>query len=108
MTKPGVSIITPTGMRQESLNRCAFYISRFNDIFLKLPVQWIVVDDGPFPSHVYYPLQGYTYVRPDHVWSRGRNSLSLNILAAIPHVKYDFVVFIEDDDWYSPDYLCNQ
>lgn len=106
-----VTLITPTGMRPESLKRCVSYVSRFElKEFDK--VQWIVVDDGPVDSLDCVreaPLQGIStcLIRPGHRWSPGQNTLAQNLLAAIPEVKHDKVFFIEDDDWYSRQYLSN-
>ena len=41
---------------------------------------------------------------PLPAWGPGMNTLARNLLAAIPHVMHDKVLFFEDDDWYAEDY----
>ncbi len=108
----GVTLITCTGGRPESLARCSSFVARFENPD-RLPVQWIVIDDvadasrprldRPILSNV-----SMSYVRPKHVWSPGGNTLALNLLEAIPLVQYDAVMFVEDDDYYKPDYMISQ
>ncbi len=102
----GVSLITCTGGRPESLARCAKYVARFEDLN-RLPVQWIVVNDY---DDVLPPYAGVDthFVRPQHVWSPGLNTLAPNLLAAMRYVVYDKVIFVEDDDYYAPDYMRRQ
>jgi hypothetical protein len=72
------------------------------------PLQWIVVDDCDPPTALQV-LRGtdlhVVVVRPSPYWQPGQNTLARNLLAAIPEVAHDRVAFIEDDDWYSADYL---
>jgi hypothetical protein len=107
----GVTLITCTGMRAESIRRCTKYVHRFYGLTYQ-PVQWIVVDDGDVQTHVPYMGDNATVeeklIRPAHRWSAGQNTLALNLLAAIPHVKWDKVLFIEDDDQYAPGYMTAQ
>ena len=106
-----VTLITCTGMRAESIRRCARYVHRFDGLG-SVRVQWIVVDDGDVQTFVPYVGDNATVeeklIRPKHRWEPGKNTLALNLLAALPHVKYDSVMFIEDDDWYSPQYMSRQ
>ena len=44
-------------------------------------------------------------LRPKHHIIADRGSLRDNLLFAAPLVKTEYVAFIEDDDWYHPDYL---
>jgi hypothetical protein len=107
----GVTIITCTGGRAESIRRCARYVHRFKGLGNQ-PVQWIVVDDGEVQTHVPYmgdnAVVEERLVRPKHRWQPGMNTLALNLLAAIPHVKWDRVLFVEDDDWYHASYMARQ
>jgi hypothetical protein len=105
----GISLITPTGMRPESLKRCAQYVARFDHSF---PVQWIVVDDGEKTSidivgDVELKDITLSFIRPNHRWQHNANTLALNILEALPHIFYGYVAFIEDDDFYSQHYLTH-
>lgn len=64
--------------------------------------QWIVVDDGPTTMPL--TLQ-QTLIRPQPLWS-GENTQRRNLLAALNALETDFILIIEDDDWYSPDYVA--
>lgn len=106
----GVTLITCTGGRPESLARCASYVGRFENPH-RLPAQWIVVDDGegvsvPFPATATEGTMSVRYVKPGHVWTPGANTLALNLLEALPYAAHDAVLFIEDDDWYHADYMA--
>jgi hypothetical protein len=74
----------------------------------KDPIQWIVVDDFEAPSEVPPFLKGNPVLclRPKPFWKFGQNTLARNLLTAIPHVAHGRVLFIEDDDWYAPDYIA--
>ncbi len=94
-----LTLITPTGGRHEAFSICEHWIDRqtYSKVF-----QWIVVDD--YTPRTACTL-GQTVIHPDHQWRPGRKTLAKNLLAALPHVKNEFVLIIEDDDWYSPEYL---
>lgn len=93
-----ITVITPTGDRPEAFSLCRKYMAR-QDL---QPYQWIVVDDGVIPL----PLslcEGCEYIR--RTGGENHHTLCNNILAALPHVKGDAIVFMEDDDWYHHKYL---
>jgi len=102
----GITLITPTGSRPESLERSWKYVSRFK---VDVPVQCIVVDDTyegtSMKSRIRINEIQCDLLFPSHKWKPGMNTLALNLLAAIPLVEHNCVLFIEDDDWYSPDYV---
>lgn len=104
----GITLITPTGGREESLKRCIGYISRFVKP-IDVPIQWIIVDD--FIHDRIYDVQvngiRTEIVKPSHVWRHGINTQAQNLLAACNHVQYEHIIFIEDDDWYGPHHLMN-
>jgi hypothetical protein len=63
---------------------------------------WIVLDDGEVPTVC---TMGQAYIRcPEY---RGRGSLVSKVLRVIESAlpKGDALAFIEDDDYYAPDYL---
>ncbi len=98
---PGVTIITPTGGRPQAFSLCQKYVERQT---WKSPLQWIVVSDvekiavsSSVETMVIYPPK---------MWIAGSNTLSRNILAALPHVIYERVIFAEDDDFYSPSHVA--
>lgn len=105
-----VTLITCTGMRPISLIRCGFFVSRFLTGSETI-MQWIVVDDGEKESSI--PVQesprlSIDRIRPMHRWRYGMNTLAANLLAAIPRVRYDRILFLEDDDYYASGYLAFQ
>lgn len=97
--KDGITLITPTGDRPICLERCIFYMERQT---LK-PDQWIIVDDGDTPS---YKGQSDTidYVRRKYCNDKAK-SLTGNLIAACRYIRHNKVLIIEDDDWYSPNYI---
>jgi glycosyltransferase involved in cell wall biosynthesis len=93
-----LTIITPTGDRPEAFALCEKFISRqtYKDKF-----QWIVVDDGEVATRC---TQGQTYIRRQP--KRGPvHTLPENLRSAIPSIHGEKILFIEDDEWYHPDYL---
>jgi hypothetical protein len=92
-----ITLITPTGDRHISFKICEQWMSRQT-----IPYhQWIVVDDGKVPT---VPVQNQTYIRREPS-STGHRSLADNMLVALKAVKGDKIIIIEDDDYYSPNYL---
>lgn len=70
------------------------------------PDEWIVVDDGQVPARL---TLGQRHIRLPHQ-EVGSASLAHNMQAALRAAKGDYLVIIEDDDWYHPEYLdeCRQ
>lgn len=106
----GATVITPTGVRPEAFALCCHYVIRQTYMG---PFQWVVVDDG----HPHMMLESaafanrdieVTRVFPLPSWVPGQNTLARNLIAAIPHVRYDRIFFMEDDEWYAADYLETQ
>jgi glycosyltransferase involved in cell wall biosynthesis len=65
------------------------------------PDQWIVADDGVDPQPV---SMGQQVIRR-HRCSEGARSLADNIIAAVDHVRGDYVGIIENDDYYFPNHI---
>jgi glycosyltransferase involved in cell wall biosynthesis len=63
--------------------------------------QWIVADDGTEEQPT---TAGQQVIRRQRS-SEGAQSLADNILAAIDHVKGEFVGIIENDDYYLPEHI---
>jgi len=107
MNTPGVSIITATGCRPETLELCGEFIARQD---YEGPLQWVIVDDGEIVTGIETPREGVllTHIYPTPAWKPGDNTLARNLLAALSEVQHDFIVFMEDDDWYSPQYIAAQ
>ena len=96
----GLTLITPTSDRPEAFALCERWMRRALDRFGGV-VQWIVADDGRQPAEC---ALGQLHMRREPTADRAASFVG-NLLAAIEQVKYDRVLFIEDDDWYGPDYL---
>lgn len=99
MIEDGITLITPTGMRPEAFQLCEKWMSRQT---YKGNVQWIVVDDGEIPTKTNL---GQQVIRPQPFWQPGMNSQSRNLLSALDSISYSYVLIIEDDDWYAPEYI---
>jgi hypothetical protein len=103
---PQVYVITCTGARPEAFALCEKYMRRQT---LK-DWTWIVVDDY---EHATPCTMGQTVIRPEPFWPGNsvHNTLNRNMVAGLRAVgtgSEDYVIFVEDDDWYSPTYLAEQ
>ncbi len=96
--KEGVTLITPSSDRQLCINRCEDYIKRQT---YRGPLQWIIAEDSKIPYNLTLG-QDHIHLNPkdDKV-----SSFLKNITSILPRIEYDKVLIIEDDDWYSPDYI---
>ena len=98
----GLTLITPTGNRPQALKLCTLFVNRQD---WAGPLQWIVVDDGTPPDDIYVRAGiELSHILPSPSWRPGQNTQARNLLVAIPEVRYDKVVIVEDDDRYSVDY----
>lgn len=93
-----ITLITPTGGRPEAFALCEQYVGRRKT---DLSIQWIIVNDFDDAPH----LMATDIIRPQPRWKEGDKTLGRNIMAAAEHIQSDFVLFIEDDDWYHPSYF---
>lgn len=111
--KYDVTLITPTGDRLEAFDLCCKYVQcqDFNG-----KIQWIIVNDGNlrlFDEGVErfgLGMRSNNIVQAHHVRRKPQpddpeHTLCLNLLTALEHVESDIILFIEDDDWYAPDYV---
>lgn len=91
-----VTLITPTGDRPEAFALCERWIEqqRYTG-----DIQWIVVDDGHVPTQV---NEADLVLRPAPM---DGHSLSRNLREALPHIRGEHVLIVEDDDYYGPDYV---
>lgn len=98
----GLTLITPTSDRPAAFALCERWMARQT---YRGPLDWIVVDDG---AARVVPSRGQQHLRREPA-SDPRGSFAGNLLAGLttardlPHEK---ILFIEDDDWYAPDYLA--
>jgi glycosyltransferase involved in cell wall biosynthesis len=94
-----LSLVTCTGGRPEAFALCERWMGRQTEQWH----EWIVVDDCEPETAA---SMGQVVVRPMPRWD-GKPTLGRNMLAGLERVTGDAVLFIEDDDWYAPDYLEN-
>ena len=74
------------------------------------PDQWIIVDDGKVPGT--YDLNWFNANMPGSVCIRREprpddppHTLCANMATAIPLVRGDKIIIIEDDEYYAPTYV---
>jgi hypothetical protein len=102
-----LTLLTATGARSAAFTLCERWMAAQD---YAGTVRWVIVDDGPEPQLVTLPRSGWSVdvVRPAPLWSHGQNTQARNLLAGLDLVGADErVVFVEDDDWYSPDWLTH-
>lgn len=95
-----ITVITPTGDRPEAFELIIKWMSSQT----MKPDQWLVIDDGITPLPIKL-REGLDYVRRTPKKNEG-HTLTLNIGKAIPFIKGDKILIMEDDDWYSPAYIA--
>lgn len=93
-----ITLITPTGMRPEAFALCEKWILRQT----VKPDEWIVVDDGVIHTPITLTTK---IIRPEVKWKAKTNSQGSNLYLAFQFAQGDYIVFIEDDDWYRENYL---
>ena len=93
-----LTIITPTGDRPLAFALCQNWVRKQT----LQPDQWIVIDDGKMPTRPFVSVQ---YVRREPQANDPKHTLILNLKTAMPLIKGDKVVIIEDDEYYAPEYL---
>ena len=98
-----VTIVTATGGRPFAFSLCRKYVERQR---YAGAIQWLVVDDGEprVAGELECARLDVTRVFPEPKWSPGQNTLARNLMAAIPKIKHDKVIFCEDDDWVHDGY----
>jgi hypothetical protein len=108
---PGITLITPTGDRAESFKLCMKWMQR-QVLDGSISVQWIIVDDGQdsidATDLTMFETRGWVirYLRRHPESLDPPHTLCLNMRRALPFVQHDKVLMIEDDDYYSSDYIA--
>ena len=99
MERPGmITAVTPTGDRPLAFELCKHWMEQQT----VKPDQWIVVDDGKVPMRS-SPMMNYVRRAPQP--SDPEHTLNLNLRTAIPHIKGEKIIIIEDDEYYAPKYI---
>lgn len=107
-----ICLITPTGGRPKQFELCQRWM--FNQTYTG-KVLWIVIDDCyPFTTAIKYDFPDNWMILhkyPEPFWSTGQNTQSRNLKVGIDIVKkfpkeqIEGIFIIEDDDYYSAEYL---
>jgi hypothetical protein len=97
----GVTLITPTGGRPEAFELCELWISRQTYPY---EFQWLCSDDC-LPRSQFTGFSFQEVINPPWIWKPGQNTQSKNLLLLLEKVKYDKILFIEDDEWYWKGYI---
>ncbi|HZX09936.1 MAG TPA: glycosyltransferase family A protein [Acidobacteriota bacterium] len=93
-----ITAITPTGDRPLAFRLCQQWMRHQT---LKAD-QWIVVDDGKKPLT---KTKGFDYIRREPKKSDPKFTLIENLKIAMPYIKGNKILIIEDDEYYSPYYI---
>lgn len=94
-----VSLLTITSDRRKAFSFCKEYVSRFD---IDEEVEWIVVDDGE--ESIQDLAENSLYIRRTPCISPVE-SFRQNLLTGLEAVSGDVLFFIEDDDWYHPNFV---
>lgn len=94
-----VTVITPTGDRPLAFGLCQRWMLHQT----WTPDQWIVVDDGIMPTKPYVPAD---YIRRAPKSYDPKHTLCLNIKTALPLIRGDKILIMEDDEYYAPEYIA--
>lgn len=95
------TVITPTGDRPEAFELCKLYMNRQT---IK-PSQWIIVDDGFEKGDEAKEFSFSQYIRRERKKGEPKHTLPCQMLEAFNYVNTNYVLIMEDDDWYAPNYF---
>lgn len=96
----GITLITATGNRPEAFQLCELYMMRQT---YRGPLQWLCCDDCE--PRTDFTCDNQEIIYPPWIWKPGDNTQAKNLLFMIDKIRYDKILFIEDDEWYSPEYV---
>lgn len=93
-----ITLITPTpGKRAWLFSLCEKYMARQTRRW----DQWLVVADGDVSDYAFTMGQQVIHRPP----GGELHSVNENYLAALPHITGEYILPVEDDDWFSGDYI---
>lgn len=102
-----LTLLTATGARPKAWSICERLMAAQD---YTGPVRWVIVDDGDPYQPVTFSRDGWQLdvTHPGPLWSPGQNTQARNLLHGLSRIPADaWVVIVEDDDWYSPDWLTH-
>jgi len=94
-----ITLITPTGDRPLAFALCQNWMKKQT----LQSFQWIVVDDGKIPMKPYVSME---YTRREPQPDDPQCTLTRNFEAALPLIKGNKIIIIEDDEYYAPKYVA--
>jgi hypothetical protein len=94
-----ITCLTITGDRPETFELCRMWMEHQT----RKPDQWLVIDDGFIPISK-KSQTGMEYIRRNPSEGEG-HTLIANLTMALPYIKGDKILIVEDDDWYGPEYI---
>lgn len=102
-----VTLITTTGGRPEALELCREFMKRQT---YKGLIEWIILNDEEKDTifdilNINWVDWDITVIESLKLWKPGINTQRLNLDQAIKYIKGDYILIIEDDDWYHPSYV---
>jgi glycosyltransferase involved in cell wall biosynthesis len=97
-----LTLITCTADRPEAFELCERWMARQT---YTGELQWIVSDGGKRPVECHH---GQEHLQNGDRWNgqRPKRNFRNNMMRALEQARHDKILFIEDDDWYHPDYLA--
>jgi hypothetical protein len=95
---PTITVITPTGDRPLAFALCRRWMANQT----RRPGQWLVIDDGKIPMT---PAPDFQYVRREPQADDPAHTLITNLKTAVPFIKGDKILIMEDDEYYAPTYI---
>lgn len=93
-----ITAITPTGDRPLAMSLCERWMMNQT----VRPDQWLVIDDGQVPFTPTVPME---YVRREPQPNDPKHMLAIKLQVAIPLIRGDKIIIIEDDEYYAPNYV---
>lgn len=99
------TVITATGDRP----LCFSLLKKWMAAQTCQPACWVIIDDGKIPmkESEYNDLPNYvTLLRRNPRPDDPKHTLNINLMAALPYVEGEFIIFCEDDEYYAPEYLA--
>lgn len=99
-----IDIITPTGDRPLQFSFCWQWMAKQT---FSGPVNWIIVDDSleHYPTPKMPSNWNVIHIKKEKDSSIKNSTQAVNIVYALDYLKYDNIVMVEDDDYYSPEWL---
>jgi len=96
-----LTVITCTGDREIAFGLCRRWMQNQT---IK-PDQWIIIDDGQIPTIISKPEDYVHYIRRQPDPNCREVTLILNLKMALPLIKGDKILIMEDDEYYAPRYI---